>query len=116
MDGLKSIQSCVSMPIKIEEEDQTRTVRPVLVDQKKEHNIDFRVPGLSHPVVIEQHFMPTCSRMTSTIHSARIRRRCSANWVMWSYSSCAKLYQKYNVLTVYFIEIKELCIALADKA
>ena len=27
--GSKSIQSCVSMPIKIEEEDQTRTVRPV---------------------------------------------------------------------------------------
>ena len=27
--GLKSTQSCVWMPIKIEEEDQTRTVRPV---------------------------------------------------------------------------------------
>ena len=25
---------------------------------------------------------------------------------MWSYSSCAKLYQKYNVLTVFFIGIK----------
>ena len=33
---------------------------------------------------------------------------------MWSYSSCAKLYQKYNVLTDCFIGIKELCTALAD--
>ena len=28
---------------------------------------------------------------------------------MWSFSSCAKLYQKYNVLNVFSIEIKELC-------
>ena len=35
------------------EEDQTRTVRPVLVDLKEEHDIDFRVPGLSHQVVKE---------------------------------------------------------------
>ena len=32
------------------EEDHTRTVRPVLVE---EHEIDFRVPGLSHAVVKE---------------------------------------------------------------
>ena len=38
------------------------------------------------------------------------------NWVMWSYSSCAKLHQKYNVLTVFFIRIKELSTALADDA
>ena len=40
------------------EEDQTSTGRPVLVDQKlvdqkEEHEIDFRVPGLSHAVVKE---------------------------------------------------------------
>ena len=35
------------------EEDQTRTERPVLVDQKEEHEIDFSVPGLSHAVVKE---------------------------------------------------------------
>ena len=29
VDGSKSIQSCVSMPLKIEDEDQTRTGRPV---------------------------------------------------------------------------------------
>ena len=40
-------------PTKIEE-DQARTVRPVKVE---EHDIDFRVPGLSHAVVKEaEHF------------------------------------------------------------
>ena len=33
---------------------------------------------------------------------------------MWSYSSCAELFQKYNVLTDFFIGIKELCTALED--
>ena len=33
--------------------DSTSTERPVLVDQKEEHEIDFRVPGLSHAVVKE---------------------------------------------------------------
>ena len=35
------------------ENDQTSTGRPVLVDQNEEHEIDFRVPGLSHAVVKE---------------------------------------------------------------
>ena len=35
------------------EEDQTGTERAVLVDQEDEHEIDFRVPGLSHSVVKE---------------------------------------------------------------
>ena len=105
------------------------------MDQKEEHTIDFRVPGLSHSVVkkqniskfksllkgskvilIEKHFKSTCSRMTSTTHSAKIRRRWSANWVMWRYSSCAKLHQKYNVPNVFFTGIKEFCTALADNA
>ena len=34
----------------------------------------------SRIILIEQHFKPTCSRITSTIHSAKIRRRWSANW------------------------------------
>ena len=33
--------------------DSTSTERPVLVNQKEEHEIDFRVPGLSHAVVKE---------------------------------------------------------------
>ena len=54
--GLKSIQSCVSMPIK----DQTRTERPEGGQEStkvEELDIDFRVPGLSHAVVQEaEHF------------------------------------------------------------
>ena len=58
--GSKSIQSCVSMPVQIEEVDQTRTVRPVGGQEStlvEELDIDFRVPGLSHAVVKEaEHF------------------------------------------------------------
>ena len=60
VDGLKSTQSSVSMPIKIEEEDQTRTRRPVCGQEStklEELDIDFKVPGLSHAVVKEaEHF------------------------------------------------------------
>ena len=108
------------------------------MDQKEEHEIDFRIPGLSHALVkeaehlrvqefvkrskiilIEKHFMPTCSRMTSITHSAKKKIEGDGpriGNVVWSYSSNAKLYQKYNVLTVCFIGIKELCPALADNA
>ena len=54
VDGSKSIQSCMSMPVKIEDEDQTGTVRPVGGQEPtkvEELDIDFRVPGLSHAVV-----------------------------------------------------------------
>ena len=43
---------CVLTPTQVEE-DQTSTRRPVLVDHREEHEIDFRVPGLSHAVVKE---------------------------------------------------------------
>ena len=80
--------------------DQTRTERLVsgqptgFFTQLEEIEIDFRVSGLPHAVVkeaeifrvqelsrrskvilIEKHFKPTCSRITSTTHSAIIRRR-----------------------------------------
>ena len=58
--GLKSTPSCVSMPIKTEEEDQKRTGRPVGGQESskvEKLDIDFRVPGLSHAVVKEvEHF------------------------------------------------------------
>ena len=47
--GSESTQSCVLIPTKIEG-DQTRTGRRAKVE---EHDIDFRVPGLSHAVVKE---------------------------------------------------------------
>ena len=93
VSGHESTKRCVLTPRHVEN-DQTGTGKPVTVDQKEEHKIDFRVPGLSHSVVkeakhlrvqelvkgsklilIEKHFKPTCSRITSTIHSAKIRRR-----------------------------------------
>ena len=130
--GQESTKRCVLTPRHVDK-DQTSTGKPVVVDQKEEHKIDFRVPGLSHSVVqnnsefkslykgselilIEQHFMPIYRRITSTTHEARHQRRWSANWETWSYSSCAKLHQKYNVLTVFLTGIKGLCIALAANA
>ena len=81
---------------------------------------------LSHSVVKEAEHLRVqelVQRIENHLHRealhadlqpAKIRKR-FANWVMWSYSSCAKLHnQKYNVLTVFSIGIKELCIALAD--
>ena len=50
--GPESTKRCVLTPKHVEE-DQTSTVRPEMVDQKEEHEIDFRVPGLSHAVVKE---------------------------------------------------------------
>ena len=50
--GTESTKRCVLTPEHVEE-DQTATVRPVLVDQKEEHDINFRVPGPSHAVVKE---------------------------------------------------------------
>ena len=115
--------------------DQQRTGRPVgrqSFTQLEEIDIDFRVPGMSHAVVeksehlrgqefvkrIENHphrFMPACSRTTSTTHWAIIRRRRSTNWVMWSYSSCAKQHRKCNVLNIFSIGIKELCTAIGGQ-
>ena len=70
----------------------------------------------SKVILIEKHVKPICSRITSTTHSAQIRRRWFAIWVMWSYSSCAKQYRKCNVLNVFSVGIKELCTALADNS
>ena len=133
--GHKSTERCVLTPKHVAN-DQTGTRKPVAVDRKQEHKNWFqsartvtlsckgsrtspssracekdRISSSSR-----EHFMPPCSRVTSTIHSAKIRRRWSVNWVMWSFSSCAKLYPKYNVLTFFVIGIKELCTALADNA
>ena len=53
----KYTKRCVLTPKHVEE-DQTGTGRPVTVDQKEEHHIDFRVPGLSHSVVKEAEHLP----------------------------------------------------------
>ena len=55
--GQESTKRCVLTPRHVEE-DQTGTGRPVLVDQKEELDIDFRVPGLLHAVVKEAEHLP----------------------------------------------------------
>ena len=102
VDGPPSIQSCVPVSVEFVDKDedaeenvdadQTRTVRPVSgqsFTQLEELDIDFRVPGLPNAIVkqaenfrvrskvilIEKHFKPTCSRITPTTHSVRIRKR-----------------------------------------
>ena len=66
--------------------DQRRTGRPVeseqsfgLFTQREEIDIDFRVSGLpqrrSRGILIEKHFKPTCSKITSTTLSVTIRKR-----------------------------------------
>ena len=52
MCGHESTERCVLTPQHVDN-DQTNTERPVTVDQKEEHKIDFIVPGLSHSVVKE---------------------------------------------------------------
>ena len=55
--GPESTKRCVLTPKHVVE-DQTGSGRPVLVDQKEEHEIDFRVPGLSHAVVKDVNTLP----------------------------------------------------------
>ena len=89
----KSIQNCLSMPMKTEEEDQTRTVRPVggkettkvprwrsttLTSEyqdchmqlwKKQNISEFKsLWKRSEVIFVEKQFMPICSRITSTTH------------------------------------------------
>ena len=52
VSGHESTKRCVLTPRHVENE-QTGTGKPVTVDQKEEHKIDFRVPGLLHSVVKE---------------------------------------------------------------
>ena len=54
--GHESTERCVLTPEHVER-DQTSTGRPVIVDQKQEHEIDFRVAGLSHSVVKEAEYI-----------------------------------------------------------
>ena len=132
--GHEFTERCVLTPKHVES-DQTSTGRPVTVNQKEKHNIDCRVPGLSHSVVKEAEHLrvqelvqriethPRRAALQADLQQNNVYNPFSNNSkemirevVMRSYSSCAKLHQKYNVPNVFFIGIKELCIALADNA
>ena len=75
--GQESTKRCVLTPKRVEE-DQTGLGRLVLADQKEEHKIDFRVPGLSHAVVEEaehlrdQELVKDRKSSSSTSTSCRI--------------------------------------------
>ena len=51
--GHESTERCVLKPKHVEN-DQASTGRPVTVDKKEEHNIEFRVPGLSHHLRVQE--------------------------------------------------------------
>ena len=111
------------------EEDQTRTERPVKVE---EHEIEFRVPGLSHAVVKETETFPSSTaceqdRKSSSSRSISCRlateqrpqpiqqkfERDDARIVQYG---VVRVVRNHTVLTVFFVGIKELCTALADNS
>ena len=63
--------------------------------------------------LIEKHFKPICSKITSTTHSVTFRKRWFVKWAM-RYSSYAKQLQRCNAQNGFFIGIKEEFIALVD--
>ena len=118
-------------------EDQRSTGRPVLVDQKEEHEIDFRVPGLSHAVVREAEHLrvqellkmnenhPHREALLADLWHDNVHNPFSNNWKemiceMGDVELVVRVVRnhthKYNVLIVFFIGIKELCTAFADNA
>ena len=136
--GSKSIQSCVSMPVKIEEEDQTRTVRPVGgqdSSQVEEIDIDLRIPGLSHVVVEKAEHLRVqelVKKIENHPHREALQADLQQNNVYNPFSNNSKemirelgnveLFElcettpKYNVLTVFSNGIKELSTVVADSS
>ena len=105
------------------------------MDQKEEHNIDFRVPGLSHSVVKEAEHLRVQELVKSIenhSHREALHADLQQNNVYNTFSKDSKemirelgnveLFElcettpKFNVLTVHTIGIKELSTALADNA
>ena len=101
------------------------------MDQKEEHEFDFRVPGLSHAVVKQAEHLRVQELVKwienrphrEALHAdlqqnnvynpfsknskAMSREMCNVN-----YSSCAKLCQKYNVLTAFLLESRNCVLHL----
>ena len=90
---------------KIEEEDQTRTGRPVKVEG---HDIDFRVPGLSHAVVKEaerlrvQEFV---KKIESHLHRDALQADLQQNNVYNPFSNNSKA----MIRELSNVELFELC-------
>ena len=102
--GSESTKSCVLTPTKIEE-DQTRTERPVTVE---EHNIDFRVSGLSHAVVKEAEHLRVqelVNKIESHLHREALQSDLQQNDVYNPFSKNSKA----MIRELSNMELFELC-------
>ena len=105
--GHESTERCMLTPQHVER-DQTSTGRPVKVDQEEEHDIDFRVPGLSHAVVKEaEHFrvQELVQRIENHPHRAALQADLQQNNV---YNTLSKN-SKEMIREIGNVELFELC-------
>ena len=105
--GHESTECCVSTPQHVER-DQTSTGRPVTVDVKEEHNIDFRVPGLSHSVVKEAEHISVqefVQRIENHPHRAALQADLQQNNIYDPFSeNSKKMIRDFGN-----VELSELC-------
>ena len=125
--GQESTERCVLAPKHVEE-DRTGTGRPVLVDQKEEHKIDFRVSGLSRAVVEAEHLrvQELVNGIENHVHREALHAYLQQNNVYNPFSKnskemirelgnvelfefCETTPKAHNGPNVFFIGIKELC-------
>ena len=92
VSGHESTKRCVLTPRHVEN-DQTGTGTPVLVDQKKERKIDFRVPGLSHSVAKESEHLQVqelVKRIETHPHREALHADLQQNYVYNPFSKDSK--------------------------
>ena len=105
--GHESTKRCVLTPRHVEN-DQTGTGKPVTVDQKEEHKIDFRVPGLSHSVVTEAEHLRVqelLKRIETHPHRAALQAELEQNNVYNPFSKDSK----EMIRELGNVELFELC-------
>ena len=90
------------------EDDQTGTVRPVLVDQKEEHEIDFRVPGLTHAVVKEAEHL-RCQELVKRIEIHLHREAIHADLQQNNVYNPSSKNSKAMIRELGNVELFELC-------
>ena len=105
--GHESTERCMLTPKHVEN-DQTGTGRPVTVDQKEEHKIDFRIPGLSHSVVKEAEHVRVqelVQRIENHFHGAALQADLQQNNVYNPFSKNSK----EMIREMGNVELFELC-------
>ena len=96
------------LTLKHVENDQTGTVRPVTVNQKEEHKIDFRVPRLSHSIVKEAEHLrlqELVKKIESHPHRAALQADLQQNNVYNPFSKKSK----EMIRELGNVELFELC-------